>query len=145
MKNPWALFIALGWKKIENRDWAPPASLLKVGEAFAIHAGAASHKRGDLEDLDELLRGELFDSLRSEHERLGLPITIRGWLDLWEAMPQGGWAEFPDAQQEAYDARGMQCFDFEIYPLEMKDKAGGDLTEWPEDLRIRTFPGGFPR
>lgn len=60
------------------------------------------------------------------------------------AKPQGGWAEFPDEQQAAYDARGMQCFDFEIYPLELKDKAGGEITEWPEDLRVRRFPGGFP-
>lgn len=28
--------------------------------------------------------------------------------------------------------------------LDLSDKAGGEITEWPEDLRVRRFPGGFP-
>lgn len=34
--QPWASAIALGFKPVENRDWAPPAS--SMGELFAIHA-----------------------------------------------------------------------------------------------------------
>lgn len=34
--QPWASAIALGFKPVENRDWAPPASA--IGELFAIHA-----------------------------------------------------------------------------------------------------------
>ena len=26
------------------------------------------------------------------------------------------------------------------YPLKLRDKKGGDMSEWPEDLRVRQFP-----
>jgi len=35
--QPWAWFIAKGYKPIENRSWRPPQSL--VGNWLAIHAG----------------------------------------------------------------------------------------------------------
>ena len=27
-----------------------------------------------------------------------------------------------------------------IHPIRLRDHKGGDMTEWPEDLRIREFP-----
>lgn len=35
--QPWASLIVHGFKRIENRTWAPPADL--VGTTIAIHAG----------------------------------------------------------------------------------------------------------
>lgn len=84
VKNPWALFIALGWKRIENRDWAPPAHL--VGKRIAIHAGAGKCRPIDQQDLDDLLRGELHPSFKANAFRLKLPTTVRGFMDLWESM-----------------------------------------------------------
>lgn len=45
VKQPWASLIASGEKRIENRTWRPPASL--IGERIAIHAGAGWDKRGE--------------------------------------------------------------------------------------------------
>lgn len=84
VKNPWAIFIALGWKRIENRDWSPPPSL--IGKRIAIHAGAGKCRPIDQEDLDDLLRHELLPSFKANAERLKLPNTVRGYMDLWESM-----------------------------------------------------------
>lgn len=83
VKNPWALFIALKWKRIENRNWAPPAEL--VGKRIAIHAGAGKLRPVDHQELHEMLRGELLESFTREFVRLKLPQTDRGYIDLWEA------------------------------------------------------------
>lgn len=83
VKNPWAVFIALGWKLIENRGWAPPK--LMVGKRIAIHAGAGKLGLMDEEELDDLLRGELVESYRLNAARLGLPGSIAGFRELWEA------------------------------------------------------------
>lgn len=32
----------------------------------------------------------------------------------------------------------------ELHIFEQRDKKGGDPNEWPEDLRVREFPGGAP-
>lgn len=37
--RPWDQAIVRGPKRVENRDWKPPAALLKPGERLAIHAG----------------------------------------------------------------------------------------------------------
>jgi len=37
--QPWAWAIAEGYKKIENRPWAPPPSVLANKSFIAIHAG----------------------------------------------------------------------------------------------------------
>lgn len=42
--QPWATCIALHGKNVENREWRP--LLLKVGERFAIHAGARFDHEG---------------------------------------------------------------------------------------------------
>lgn len=35
--QPWAWAMGIGLKRVENRPWEPPASL--IGERFALHAG----------------------------------------------------------------------------------------------------------
>ena len=60
VKQPWASLIAAGAKKIENRSWRPPASL--VGQRIAIHAGAGWDRVGERHtDMrrDELPRGRV--------------------------------------------------------------------------------------
>lgn len=84
VKNPWAIFIALGWKRIENRNWAPPAEL--IGKRIAIHAGSGKLRPIDHQELHDLLRGELLESFQREMVRLKLPQTDRGYLELWESM-----------------------------------------------------------
>lgn len=44
--QPYAHYIALGLKKIENRTWAPTENMLKLGDYFAIHAGMRYDKSG---------------------------------------------------------------------------------------------------
>lgn len=83
VKNPWAMFIALGWKRIENRDWAPPPAML--GRRIGIHAGAAAMTKGDKEDLHDLIVEDLGDDYTAHARRLGLPKTLREWFDLWDA------------------------------------------------------------
>ncbi|HEY0879897.1 MAG TPA: hypothetical protein VGE37_05285 [Archangium sp.] len=78
VRQPWAAFISLGWKLIENRTWQPPASLM--GERFAIHAGVHVPPHRELLDiLDEVL-----PSYRENVPRLGLPVTLRQWGELFE-------------------------------------------------------------
>lgn len=40
--QPWAWAMACGLKRIENRIWEPPASML--GQRFALHAGRKWHE-----------------------------------------------------------------------------------------------------
>lgn len=47
--NPWAVFIALGLKRIENRDWSPPK--MHLGTTIAIHAGKKSVNAKELEEI----------------------------------------------------------------------------------------------
>src|SRR5690242_8730284 len=42
IRQPWAHFIASGHKRIENRDWRPPADL--IGQHLAIHASKKFEK-----------------------------------------------------------------------------------------------------
>ena len=42
--QPWASVVALGIKKIENRRWKPPASV--IGRRIAIHAGKTYDEKG---------------------------------------------------------------------------------------------------
>lgn len=37
---------------------------------------------------------------------------------------------------------GANCFDPIGEPLHLKDSHGGDMSEWPHDLRVREFPNG---
>lgn len=68
--QPWAWCITHSDKRVENRTWEPPASLL--GERFAIHAGKASVDEAivcrlaceDIEVPEELPRGAIVGTAR---------------------------------------------------------------------------------
>lgn len=63
--QPWATPIARGWKKIENRKWAPP--MVQYGADFAIHAGANARSGrdylADLSRVRELVKVPKLDEL----------------------------------------------------------------------------------
>lgn len=60
--QPWAHFLSLGIKRVENRDWPPPPEL--VGQWMAIHAGKRYDHAGA-------------ESIRTE---LGLEVPVAGSL-----------------------------------------------------------------
>ncbi len=81
--RPWALFVCTGEKRIENRPWAPPDSM--IGERIAIHAGLkidakAIPKIRDLTGVDVAAQIEL------GHHQTGIIGTAKivGW---WRAGP----------------------------------------------------------
>lgn len=82
IRQPWAAFIGFGWKRIENRDWFPPASL--IGERIAIHAGASrglSHH-----ELIDVLHAVGREHYRDSRERLAMPWTLGQWDRVFEAQ-----------------------------------------------------------
>lgn len=52
LHQPWAWAIAHSTKRLENRTWAPPPSL--VGKYLAIHAGAEPRSRADRERCSDI-------------------------------------------------------------------------------------------
>lgn len=72
--NPWAYWVSIGWKTIENRTWAPPASA--IGRHLAIHAGKRLHKAmaaDALEFVKDLRAAQQLPSGPFD----GLPVTMR--------------------------------------------------------------------
>ena len=49
--QPWASAIVLGPKRVENRTWRPPATL--VGQRLAVHAGKVLSREASEELLDD--------------------------------------------------------------------------------------------
>lgn len=81
VQQPWAAFIALGWKALENRGWKPsPTNMPLVRNSIAIHAGVGipSH-----EETIETLR-DFRDSFFENADVLGLPPTLSAWRLLFE-------------------------------------------------------------
>lgn len=60
IKEPWAWCIASGLKTIENRTWAPPASV--IGKRIAIHASA---------NLGDLGRDDIVDFMYDVDDQVG--------------------------------------------------------------------------
>lgn len=54
LHQPWAWAVAHGGKRVENRTWHPPRSLL--GHHLAIHAAAPPRRKADRETMMELVR-----------------------------------------------------------------------------------------
>jgi len=79
--RPWAWSVAAGLKRIENRGWKPPASL--IGKRLAIHAG----EKWD-PDANAVLRAGGIDVPSKGHHYtgaiLGL-VVVRGALAPWAA------------------------------------------------------------
>lgn len=61
LKHPWPFAILRLGKRIENRAWRPPASLLRPGDWFALHGGAVPTGRDDLEEIADVARGLISD------------------------------------------------------------------------------------
>lgn len=53
IRQPWAHFVVMGWKPVENRCWRQPNPGLKFRGEFAVHA-AAGMTRAEYEDAAEL-------------------------------------------------------------------------------------------
>lgn len=80
IKHPWAFAIAHWGKRIENRTWKPPKSL--IGKRFAIHGGKVPTSRSELEGVRRQ-----FNSLVEE---FGLPkYRINGDITLRDVMTPG--------------------------------------------------------
>ena len=56
LKHPWPFAVARLGKRIENRIWRPPPSLLKPGDWFALHGGIQPRGRDDLEEIAAMAR-----------------------------------------------------------------------------------------
>lgn len=78
--RPWARYVATGEKRIENRPWAPPESML--GETIAIHAGRAWDDEETIRFIDGVIgRSSAADT---HHEGILGTARIAGWFDLLE-------------------------------------------------------------
>lgn len=79
--RPWALWVALGAKRIENRPWAPPVELL--GKRFAIHAGRTFDRDGIAlarKVLGDRVYGFRLDDWRHREGIIGT-VQLVGWCD----------------------------------------------------------------
>ena len=68
VRQPWAWAIAHGHKRIENRGWEP--QMLKVGDRFAIHAGAHQPELTDW----QMMRGSVARSAGGDGRVPGLNV-----------------------------------------------------------------------
>lgn len=85
--QPWAEIIALGWKLVENRTWAPPYGV--IGERIAIHAGKRWSR--DAADAISTLTGEWFPRESVDLGAIIATAVVRGVAR--------GVREVPDADQ----------------------------------------------
>lgn len=73
--NPWAWFVAKGYKKIETRSWQPPGRLVLAGERIAIHAAKSWTRQirdaCRLRGIHEHLPAAVLDDLYKGPELLG--------------------------------------------------------------------------
>ena len=80
VRQPWAWLIIKGYKRIEYRSWQP-GKRLRVGERFAIHAGAADWDVDDdypqVDFPNELHCGAIIGTV--EFTGAVEPIKGRGW------------------------------------------------------------------
>jgi len=80
LRHPWAFAVCHWGKRIENRTWKPPASL--VGQRFAIHGGKCPTSSGGLAEVKSI-----FDDLLTIH---GKPdYRINGDLKLRDVILEG--------------------------------------------------------
>lgn len=74
LKHPWAFAIAHWGKRIENRTWKPPKSL--IGKRFAIHGGKVPTSRADLEGVRHQFNS-LVEEFGLQKYRVNGDITLR--------------------------------------------------------------------
>lgn len=68
--QPWAGVMAAGIKRIENRPWLPPPTLM--GQRFALHAGKFWDESADAYINDDLMAARSEHPTRPEHPLRGL-------------------------------------------------------------------------
>jgi protein gp37 len=57
----------------------------------------------------------------------------------WNGVSGGNYGvTWPTSVRHIDDGNG------ETFAVELRDRKGGDMSEWPEDLRVREFPGAAP-
>ena len=88
LRHPWAFAVARLDKRIENRTWKPPPSL--IGRRIAIHGGVApkGEALGEcVADIDviskQILTQELYNALPAEKRHWLIyhaPHTVRDWI-----------------------------------------------------------------
>ena len=112
--QPWAELMRLGYKGIETRSWAPPASLLRPGHTLAIHAAVK--------------RSEAQARHWSEAKRLIARYDGRRIVDLFEELPFGAIVAvvvFQGAQPKTDPRGAFRRWVEELHPLE---RAFGDYS-----------------
>ena len=78
--QPWASCIALGSKRIENRTWAPPSSL--IGERIAIHSSRQYDEVASMRlEHDKLIDVEIASHAALHRGCIVAVATLRGWVD----------------------------------------------------------------
>lgn len=92
IKQPWAWAIAMGYKAVENRSWAPSAKVLAVGDRFAIHAGALDPSGADfvlarLGIVDKKERAALIAVWRAQRGSILATVNYRGTVDSAMQLP----------------------------------------------------------
>lgn len=117
--QPWAHLIALGHKRIENRPWHPPHSLL--GCDFAIHAGKkwdstrlhlVEEAHGSVPDESEVIFGAVIAVARlaffiGEVDGLDAIAKLAPGQECWFIGPCG-WILEDIRQIPSIECRGMQ-------------------------------------
>lgn len=80
LRHPWPFAICHWGKRIENRSWFPPSSL--IGQRFVIHGGKVPASSSHLAEIKDI-----FDSLKVIH---GLPeYRVNGDLTLRDILMPG--------------------------------------------------------
>lgn len=55
-------------------------------------------------------------------------------------MDEREWGEWPSMPLPLLSARNLDKAPLGTVPLAFRDRSGGDMAEWPSDLRVRQFP-----
>lgn len=78
LHQPWSWAIAHAGKRVENRTWAPPASV--IGQRVAIHAGLKHYCFGEALYREHPLLPQFPDPGTLVHGAVESVATIAGWV-----------------------------------------------------------------
>jgi len=72
----------------------------------------------------------------------GVPVFVKqlGAQVFWDGMSDPG-QHWPGDVEARSTTRGLRGFSAGGWHMVLSDRKGGDPAEWPEDLRVREFPG----
>lgn len=79
---------------------------------------------------------EWLRSIVSQCREAGVPCFVKqfGARVVWN--PAQKWESWPDQTRIDYESRGIES----LHRVLLRDPKGGDLDEWPFDIRVREFP-----